>query len=85
MYSYMSTQREVLEGQTVSHRAKRANFGRGSGGPPPENVKHLYCKWYNLRYSWAIFVNIISLYCNKTRPTFQLSNLGPWVRVVVEP
>ena len=27
--TYMSTQREVLEGQTGSHRAKRANFGRG--------------------------------------------------------
>ena len=26
---YMSTQREVLEGQTGSHRAKRAKFGRG--------------------------------------------------------
>ena len=29
---YMSTQREVLEGQTGSHRAKRANFGRGVRG-----------------------------------------------------
>ena len=27
----MSTQREFLEGQTGSHRAKRANFGRGVG------------------------------------------------------
>ena len=33
----------------------------GCGGPPPENFK-----WCNLRYSRAIFVNIISLYCNKT-------------------
>ena len=65
-HAYMSTQREVLEGQTGSHRAKRANFGRGSGGPPPWNFKNLHCKWCNLRYSWAIFVNIISLYCNKT-------------------
>ena len=38
----------------------------GSGGPPPENVKNIHCKWCNLRYSSAIFVNIISLYCNKT-------------------
>ena len=30
--AYMSTQREVLEGQTGSHRAKRANFGRGVRG-----------------------------------------------------
>ena len=28
----MSTQREVLEGQTGSHRAKRANFGGGVRG-----------------------------------------------------
>ena len=27
--AYMSTQREFLEGQTGSHRAKRANIGRG--------------------------------------------------------
>ena len=27
--AYISTQREVLEDQTGSHRAKRANFGRG--------------------------------------------------------
>ena len=53
-------------GRTGSHRAKRANFGRGSGGPPPEHFKNLHCKWCNLRYSLAIFVNIISLYCNKT-------------------
>ena len=38
----------------------------GSGGPPPENFKNLHCKWCILRYSWAIFVNIISLYGNKT-------------------
>ena len=31
----MSTQREVLEGQTGSHRAKRANFGRGVRGSSP--------------------------------------------------
>ena len=49
--AYMSTQREVLEGQTGSHRAKRANFGGGSGGPPPENCENLHCKWCNLRYS----------------------------------
>ena len=30
--AYMSTQREVLEGETGSHRAKRANFGRGVRG-----------------------------------------------------
>ena len=33
--AYMSTQREVLEGQTGSHRAKRANFGRGVRGSSP--------------------------------------------------
>ena len=33
--AYMSTQREVLEGQTGSHRAKRANFGRGARGYTP--------------------------------------------------
>ena len=32
--AYMSTQREVLEGQTGSHRAKRANFRRGPGVLP---------------------------------------------------
>ena len=32
---YMSTQREVLEGKTGSHRAKRANFGRGVRGSSP--------------------------------------------------
>ena len=67
VHTCMSTQREVFEGQTGSHRAKRVNFGKGgSGGPSPENLKKLHCKWCNLRYSWAIFVNIISLYCNKT-------------------
>ena len=33
--TYMSTHREVLEGQTGSHRAKRANFGRGARGSTP--------------------------------------------------
>ena len=33
--AYMSTQREVEEGQTGSHRAKRANFGRGVRGSFP--------------------------------------------------
>ena len=33
--AYMSNQREVLEGQTGSHRAKRANFGRGVRGSSP--------------------------------------------------
>ena len=33
--AYMSTQREVVEGQTGSHRAKRANFGRGLRGSSP--------------------------------------------------
>ena len=64
--AYISTQREVLEGQTGSHRAKELTSEGGSGGRPPENFKNLHCKWCNLRYSWAIFVNIISLYCNKT-------------------
>ena len=36
---YMSTQREVLEGQTGSHRAKRANFGRGVRGSSPGKFK----------------------------------------------
>ena len=58
--AYMSTQREVFEGQTAACRAKRALEG-GSGGPPPEFFKTLYCKWCNLSYSSAIFVNTISL------------------------
>ena len=33
--TYMSTQRDVLEGQTGSYRAKGANFGRGVGGSSP--------------------------------------------------
>ena len=37
--AYMSTQREVLEGQTGSHRAKRANFGRGVRGPSPGKLQ----------------------------------------------
>ena len=37
--AYMSTQREVLEGQTGSHRAKRANFGRGVRGSSPGNFQ----------------------------------------------
>ena len=37
--SYMSTQIEVLEGQTGSHRAKRANFGRGVRGASPGKFK----------------------------------------------
>ena len=35
----MSTQREVVEGQTGSHRAKRANFGRGVRGSSPEKFE----------------------------------------------
>ena len=49
--AYMSTQREVLEGQTGSHRAKRANFGRGVRGSSPGKFKNLHGKWCNLRYS----------------------------------
>ena len=45
--------------------ARRASEG-GSGGPYPEIFKNLYWKWCNLSHSWAIFVNTISLYCNKT-------------------
>ena len=41
-------------------------LGRGSGGPAPEIKKNLYCKWCNLRYFGAIFVNTISQYYNKT-------------------
>ena len=33
--AYVLTQREVLEGQTGSHRAKRANVGRGVRGSSP--------------------------------------------------
>ena len=40
--AYMSTQREVLEGQTGSHRAKRANFGRGVRGSSPGKLKKNY-------------------------------------------
>ena len=40
--AYMSTQREVLEGQTGSHRAKRANFGRGVRGSPPRKISKTY-------------------------------------------
>ena len=47
-----------------SSEAGRALEGE-SGGPPPEIFKNLYCKWCNLSYSSAIFVNTISLYCNK--------------------
>ena len=36
---YMSTQREVLEGQTRSHRAKRVNFGRGVRGSSSETFQ----------------------------------------------
>ena len=49
----------------ATERSERTSEG-GSGGPAPENFKNLHGKWCNLRYSWAIFVNIISLYCNKT-------------------
>ena len=37
--TYMLTQREVLEGQTGSHRAKRVNFGRGVRGYSPGKFK----------------------------------------------
>ena len=36
------------------------------GGSCRVYFKYLHGKWCNLRYSSAIFVNIISLYCNKT-------------------
>ena len=66
-HAYMSTQRESFEGQNGGppSEARRASEG-GSGGPPPEIFKNLYCKWCNLRYFWAIIVNTISLYYNKT-------------------
>ena len=35
----LSSQREVFEGQTGSHRAKRANFGRGVRGSFPGKCK----------------------------------------------
>ena len=65
--TYMSTQRERFEGQNGGppSEARRASEG-GSGGPPPDIFKNLYCKWCNLRYFLAIFVNTISLYYNKT-------------------
>ena len=40
---YMSTQREVLEGQTGSHRAKRAKFGRGVRGSSPGKFQKPTC------------------------------------------
>ena len=49
--AYMSTQREVLEGQTGATERSEPTSERGSGGPPPENFKNLHGKWCNLRYS----------------------------------
>ena len=37
--AYMSTQIEVLEGQTGSHGRSEPTSEGGSGGPPPENLK----------------------------------------------
>ena len=51
--------------RVATERSEPTSEG-GSGGPSPENFKNLHGKWCNLRYSLAIFVNIISLYCNKT-------------------
>ena len=50
----MSIQREVLEGQTGSHRAR--SEPTSEGGPLPENVKNLHGKWCNLRYFLAMKV-----------------------------
>ena len=58
---YMSTQRDILEGQTGSHRAKRANSGRGSGGAFQNPILQNVMVQYTLTLS--IFVNIMSLYC----------------------
>ena len=41
-FAYMSTQREVWEGQTGSHRAKRANFGRGGPEVLPRKISKTY-------------------------------------------
>ena len=41
-FTYMSTQREVLEGQTGSNRAKRAKFGRGGPGVLPRKIQKTY-------------------------------------------
>ena len=49
--AYMSTQREVLEGQTGATERSEPTSEGGSGGPPPENFKNLHGKWCNLRYS----------------------------------
>ena len=59
-------------------RAKRGRLRKGvrKGGPPPEIFKNLYCKLCSLSYSWAVFVNTISLrlYCNKTCIKWKLYN-----------
>ena len=52
--AYMSTQREVLEGQTGSHRAKRDNFGRGVRGSSPENL-HCKCNEVKIRIKCKFF------------------------------
>ena len=60
--AYMSTQREVFEGQTKARRAKRGGLWNGGPGVLPQKfTKNLYCKWCNLSCSCAIFVNTISL------------------------
>ena len=60
--AYMSTKREVLEGQTGSHRAKRANFGRGA-----RKISKTYIANGAIYVIPELYiVNIISLYCNKT-------------------
>ena len=52
--TYMSTKRESFEGQNSGppSEARPASEG-GSGVPPPEIFKNLYCKWCYLRYFYA--------------------------------
>ena len=56
-----------------SNEERRALEG-GSGGAPPEFFKNLYCKWCNVSYSWAIFVNTIS-HCNTISIISKLQNI----------
>ena len=59
---------------------------KGVRGSSPGKFQNLYCKWCNLRYSWAIFVNIIShIIVIKLARLFNYLIWGPWVRVAVEP
>ena len=68
--THVNPERSLRGTNCTARRAKWGGLRKGgpggdaSGGPPPEIFKNLYCKWCNLSYSWPIFVNTISLYCN---------------------